>query len=184
MFTSFFICRLLSQDELMKTARERRQKYLSRPQEEHHRLLVPRTTSNHWSNTGGYYSKENIPSLVTGQQNSKWDEDRMKMEQHLRYSSLDHAMYPEKASFGRMFNPLEIPIMDILAVDTEREFGWQYPSQATLVGLQANRGLARSMMGTCEVREIILNGEQTEDEQKEIIDWHYLQLAKDQVEMP
>ena len=122
----------------MKTARERRQKYLSRPQEEHHLLLVPRIESNHWSNTDGYYSKENIPSLVTGQPNRKWDEDRRKMERHLRYSSLDCAMYPEKPSFGHMFNLLEVPILDILAVDSEREFSWQYPSQETLIGLQVN----------------------------------------------
>ena len=83
-----------------------------------------------------------------------------------------------------MFNPLEIPIMDILVVETEREFGWQYPSQATIIGLQANRGLARSMLRTCEVKELILNGEQTDAEQKEIINWHYSQLAKDQAEMP
>ena len=68
-------------------------------------------------------------------------------------------------------------------MDAEREFGWQYPSQETLMTLQANRGLARSMLGTCEVREIILKGDQTEDEQKEIIDWHYQQLARDQVEL-
>ena len=74
--------------------------------------------------------------------------------------------------------------MDILAVDTEREFGWQYPSQETMMALPANRGLARSMLRTCEVREIILNGDQTEDEQREIIDWHHQQLARDQVDMP
>ena len=106
------------------------------------------------------------------------------MEQHLKFSSLDQAMYPEKEPFGRMFNPLDVPIMDILAVETERDFGWQYPSQATMMGLQANRGLARSMLRTCDVKELVLNGEQTDVEQKEIIDWHYRQLAKDQAEMP
>ena len=69
--------------------------------------------------------------------------------------------------------------MDILAVDTEREFGWQYPSRETMISLQANRGLARSMLGVCEGREIILNGDQSEDEQRRIIDWHHQQLAKD-----
>ena len=112
------MCRFMSRDKLMKSARERRQYYLSRPKEEHHRLLVPRTASNHWSNTTGTYSMDNIPILVTGQRDRRWDEDRVKIEQHLRYSSLDQAMFPEKEHFGRMFNPLETPIMDILAVDT------------------------------------------------------------------
>ena len=35
-----------------------------------------------------------------------------------------------------------------------------------------------------KVRELILNGEQSDEEQKEIIAWHYRQLAKDQEEMP
>ena len=76
--------------------------------------------------------------MVTGKRNDKWDKDRRKMERHLRYSSLDCAMYPEKPSFGHMFNPLEVPILDVLAVDSEGEFGWQYPSKETVIGLQAN----------------------------------------------
>ena len=64
----------------MRNARERKQKYLSNDQEEHHRLLVPRSDSNHWSNSKVYYSKENIPALVTGQADRKRDEDRRKME--------------------------------------------------------------------------------------------------------
>ena len=55
----------------MLKARERKQKYLSKDQEEHHRLLVPRSDSNHWSNSKGYYSKENIPALVTGHPDKK-----------------------------------------------------------------------------------------------------------------
>ena len=104
-----------------------------------------------------------MPTLVTGQPDRRRDEDRRKMERHLRYSSLDRAMNPLKPSYGHMFNPLEVPIMDILAVDVEREFRWQYPSQETMIALQANQGLARSMLRICEVREIILNGDQTED---------------------
>ena len=30
----------------------------------------------------------------------------------LKYSSLDQAMFPEKEPFGRMFNPLDVPILD------------------------------------------------------------------------
>ena len=161
----------MSRDKLLKSARERRQHYLSLPQDEHHRLLVPRTATNHWSNATGTYSKDNIPLLVTGVKDSKWDKDRVKMERHLKFSSLDQAMFLEKEPFGRMFNPLDVPILDILAVETERDYGWQYPSKETMMGLQANRGLARTMLRLCEVRELILNGEQSDEEQKEIIAW-------------
>ena len=60
------------------------------------------------------------------------------MEHHLRFSSLDRAMHPKEKSSGKMFNPLEVPILDVLAVDSEREFGWQYPSKEMLIALQAN----------------------------------------------
>ena len=174
----------MSRDRLLKAARERRQHYLSLPQDEHHRLLVPRTATNHWSNTTGTYSKDNVPLLVTGKKDDRWEKDRVKMERHLKFSSLDQAMFPEKDQFKRMFNPLDVPILDILAVETERDYGWQYPSKETVMGLQANRGLARAMLRRCEVREIVLNGGQSEEDQKAIINWHFRQLEKDQEQMP
>ena len=68
----------------------------------------------------------------------------------MKYSSLDHAMILEDDYYKMKFNPVEIPLMDILAVDT-------------MMSLQANRGLARSMVRTCKVEEIILNEDQTEE---------------------
>ena len=56
----------MSWDVLMKKAGERKQKYLAKEQEDHHRLLVPRPDSNHWWNSKGHYAKDNIPALVTG----------------------------------------------------------------------------------------------------------------------
>ena len=100
----------------MRKARERKQKYLSKDQEEHHRLLVPRSDSNHWSNSSGYYSKDNISALVTGQDDRKWDEDRRRMERHLKYSSLNHPMDLRVYSYKHKFNPLEVPLMDILTL--------------------------------------------------------------------
>ena len=40
------------------------------------------------------------------------------------------------------------------------------------------------MLRRCEVREIILNGGQSDEEQKNIISWHHKQLEKDQEQMP
>ena len=40
------------------------------------------------------------------------------------------------------------------------------------------------MLKMCDVKELVLNGEQSDEEQKKIIAWHYRQLAKDQAEMP
>ena len=155
----------MSWDVLMKKARERKQKYLVRELEDLHRLLVPRPDSNHWSNSKGHYTKDNIPALVTGSTGGKWDKDRRKMEKHLKYSSLHRAMTPEGDYYKAKFNPLEIPLLDILAVDTEKDYGWKLPSRDTMMTLQANRGLARSMVGMCKVQAIILNGDQTEEDQ-------------------
>ena len=39
-------------------------------------------------------------------------------------------------------------------------------------------------MGTCKVQKIVLNCDQTEQEQQRIVAWHHQQLALDRVEMP
>ena len=82
------------------------------------------------------------------------------MERHLKYSSLDHAMIPEDDCYKSKFNPVEIPLMDMLALDMEKDYGWLFPYRDTMMSLQANRGLARSMVRTCKGEEIILNGDQ------------------------
>ena len=57
------------------------------------------------------------------------------MERHLKYSSLDHAMIPEDDYYKTKFNPVEIPLMDTLAVDTEKDYGWMFPSPDTIMTL-------------------------------------------------
>ena len=127
----------------MKKARERKQKYLAKQQEDHHRLLVPQSDSNHWLNTKGHYAKDNILALVTGSAGGKWDEEWRRMERHLKYSSLNHAMIPGEDYYKSRFNPVEVPLMDMLAVNREKDYGWMFPSWDTMMTLQANKGLAR-----------------------------------------
>ena len=168
----------------MKMARQRKQKYLSKRQEEHHSLLVLRTDSNHWSKPSGHYSKDNIQALVTGTTKGKWESYTRKMERHLKYSRLDQAMSPNDQYYKTAYNLVEVPLLDILAVQTEQDFGWMFPSQDTTMELQAKRGLARSMVRACETKEIILNGDQTEDEQRKIVEWHQKRMAEYQAAMP
>lgn len=61
-----YFLRFQSRDKVLRTARERKQRYLSEAQGEHHRLWVPRTAENHWSNSSGMYGKDRIPALVVG----------------------------------------------------------------------------------------------------------------------
>ena len=53
---------------MRRIARERKQKYLSRRMEDHHRLLVPSQDDNHWSTSSGKYGKDRMPALVTGRE--------------------------------------------------------------------------------------------------------------------
>ena len=57
----------------------------------------------------------------------------------------------------------------MLAVEAEKEYGWKNPSQQTIQTYQDYRGLSTSMLRHCKTEEIILNGNQTEKEQKKII---------------
>ena len=93
-------------------------------------------------------------------------------------------MIPEDDHYKTKFNPVEIPLTDMLAINTARDLGWMLPARDTMMMLQANRGLARSMLRTCNVKEIILNGDQSEEEQQRIVAWHHQQLAQDQGQMP
>ena len=147
-------------------------------------MLLQRTNDNDWSSSRGYYGKKAVPELVSGTSRGRWEDDSVKMERHLKYSSLSRAMFPLRTGHQQMFNPLGVPLMDIFAIETEKEYGWTYPSSDTMISLQRNRGLSREMLETCRVEEIVLNGDQSEEDQHKIIAWHYDQLRRDQAEMP
>ena len=67
----------------------------------------------------------------------------------------------------------------MLAKETEKEYGWKYPSEETIRTYQDYRGLSTSMLNHCKAEEIILNGNQTEKEQKKIISWYHDRMAED-----
>ena len=105
-----------------------KQRFLSQEQDEHHRLLVPITAENHWSDFQGKYRKDWMPSLVAGQEASHRDSNAEKMERHIRGSSLSRAMYPVRSKDRDDFKSIKVPIIDILAIETEKKFSWNYPS--------------------------------------------------------
>ena len=110
--------------------------------------------------------------------------DSEKMEMHLEYSSLSMAMYSRNEKDGIHFNLLEVPILNILARETEQKFGWKYPSQETLKQFQEYRGLENEMLNQCEVQEIMLKGTQSEEEQLKIIQWHQDRMKEDNDAFP
>ena len=84
-------------------------------------------------------------------------------------SSLQDAMYPVDKQDGTHFNPVNVPLLDILAVEADQEYGWKIPSKEVLQEFRDFRGLGPRMLQKCEVKEITLNGNQTEEEQLAIV---------------
>ena len=167
-----------SRTELRRIAWERKQKYLSKRQEEHHRLLLHSQDENHWSTSSGKYRKDRMPGLVTGKVASKRDTDPYRMRKHIENSLMEKAMYPDDKRDGPHFNPIDVPILDILAMEADQEYGWKYPSTETLQTFQAFWGLGDRMLDNCVMKGIILNGDQSEKKQRDIIAWHHETMGR------
>ena len=79
--------------------------------------------SNDCSNSTGKHGKKNLPSLLTGTQPSRRDTHTDQMRRHIRHSLLDQALYLRNEVDGAKFNPVDVPILDMLAVEAEKEYG-------------------------------------------------------------
>ena len=90
-------------------------------------------------------------------------------------------MYPDDKRDSHHFNPIDVPILNILAMEADQEYGWKYPSTETF---QAFWGLGDRVLDNCIVKEIILNGDQSEQEQRDIIAWHHEKMAEDNDVLP
>ena len=88
-------------------------------------------------------------------------------------------MYPVDKRDGAHFNPVDVPLLDILAMEADQEYGWKIPSKEVLQEFQDFRGLGARMLKKCEVKEITLNGNQTEEEQLAIFSWYYERMTQD-----
>ena len=65
-------------------------------------------------------------------------------------------MYPRKEVDRAKFNPVDVPILDMLAAEA-KNYGWKYPSEETIRTYQDYQGLSTSMLSHCKTDEIILN---------------------------
>ena len=74
------------------------------------------------------------------------DTDAHRMRRHIDKSSLHDAMYPVDKRDGRHFNPIDVPLLNILAMEVEQEYGWKYPSQEALQEFQVFWGLGDRML--------------------------------------
>ena len=75
-------------------------------------------------------------ALVTGREASRRDTDAYRMRRHIDHSSLENAMYPVNKRDSCHYNPIDVPLLDILAMEADQEYGWKYPSQEALQEFQ------------------------------------------------
>ena len=101
------------------------------------------------------------------------------MVRHLKGSSLSRVMCPKDEEDKKSFNPVGVPLID--AVETEKLIGWKYPSSDTMQDFPENHGMGYEMLELCTIKELILNGNQSEEEQRALVEWHYKQMAKDRM---
>ena len=79
---------------------------------------------------------------------------------------------------------MDVPLLDILAMEANQEYGWKHPSKEALHEFQEFRGLGDRMLKKCVVKEINLNGDQLEQEQMDIIAWHHERMTEDKDVFP
>ena len=84
--------------------------------DDHHPLLIPNQEDNHWSTSTGKYGKDRMPALVTGKEVWKRDSNVYRMRKHIKSSSLQDAMYPVDKGDGAHFNPVDVLLLNILAM--------------------------------------------------------------------
>ena len=75
-------------------------------------------------------------ALVTGKEASRRNCHAYRMRKHIDHSLLEKAMYPDDKRDGRHFNPIDVPILDILTMEADQEYRWKYPSKEALQKFQ------------------------------------------------
>ena len=149
------------------------------------RFLVPAPETMEWSK--GRYSKNNLYPLITRIKPSsqrRVGRDRELMDKFLdavRRHSADVPVMSGPSSGS--FNPITVPVLDYLRVDSEREDAWSYPSRDVLLTMQRRRGLSWNLRSQVVVREIDI-GVTPDLESEQIIQWAWDCYRKDQEIFP
>ena len=109
-----------------------------------------------WSR--GLFSKSNLYPLITRSRPSthrRVGRDRELMDKFLDAVRRHSAEVPVMTGpSSGSFNPVTVPVLDYLRVDSEREDAWSYPSRDILLSMQRRRGLSWELRSQVVVREI------------------------------
>ena len=77
--------------------------------------------------------------------------DKLNMDMFLKNSSMNKVQLPQDPEDRKLFNPVEVPLLDLLAVDKDRMDSWNIPSKQYITEMQTNRGLSLEILKLVEV---------------------------------
>ena len=137
-------------------ARDRMDKYRILPVRSEQQFLIP--PSDNWSwGKNLRYNKDSLVKLIAGKIVPR--KDKVNMDNFLKNSTLSEVQTPQEQSDWKGFNPIEIPILDLLAVDRDRADSWNVPTSEYITRMQTDRGLSLNMIKLVEVREILVGSQ-------------------------
>ena len=143
-------------------------------------FLIPPTDKWMWGKQE-LYNKESLAELIAGKLETR--RDKTNMDLFLRNSSINKVQLPREPKHRQLFNPIDVPLLDILAVDSDCVDSWNMPDRKCIREMQENRGLSLVMRDLVEVREIVV-GVTSPAELKEKIDWMWKRYEANQAELP
>ena len=88
--------------------------------------------------------------------------DRRCMEEYLTKVAID-GLQDVGVGEWEDFLPIGVPLIDLYSLVVQDEASWKFPSQETIVEIQASRGLSYRMLEDLEVKEIIVGRSSAED---------------------
>ena len=144
------------------------------------RFLVPPTDDWSWGKNK-LFNKDSLVESIS--RKVKPRQDTFNMDLFLRQSAINKIQLPEEPEDRKLFNPVEIPILDLLAADSDRVDSWNVPDRKCIINMQVNRGLSLQMLKQVTVKEIIV-GATPSEQLKETIKWMWEQYAINQAELP
>ena len=148
-----WFCRTVSTEWMESDARKRMEEIRMLPVETHQQFLVPPTDDWSWGKNL-IYNKDSLVKLVAEKIVKR--KDKVNMDNFVKNSATDKIQIPNEPEDRRKFNPVEIPLLDMLAIDKDRVDSWDVPSRQYITQLQANRGLGFNILDRVEVREIVV----------------------------
>lgn len=178
------IFRFVSSVELLEYARSRiecRRASVSCPQDT---ILNPQPVnqSDYLWGERNKLSKSNIIREICGRKPTIGYRDEDCMTRYLSKVKRDSLNDVQLSSWSE-FLPTGAPLLDFLAVDSEKVGSWKFPSGELISDFRRDRGLSLRMLGEVVVKEIIV-GVTSNDEVRETAQWMMRMHDRDQAKFP